>query len=150
MVLLPSGSSPLILPLNSKINTCDALTSVSLPCITMHVSLPPCAVPVIDENTRLLFISSGQCSAHGLRQAWRKEREEKKSFFPSHWGQTQEQVVLGGSLPSMRDSYCCSEGRGAFEHALVWWGGWGKSGREIWISAKLRHSNRGCDKETLW
>lgn len=86
---------------------------------------PPCAVPVIDENTRLLFISSGQCSAHGLRQAWRKEREEKKSFFPSHWGQTQEQVVLGGSLPSMRDSYCCSEGWGAFEHALVWWRGVG-------------------------
>lgn len=34
----------------------------------------------------------------------------------------------------------------------LWWGGghFGKSGREIWISAKLRHIGWGFDKEALW
>lgn len=97
--------------------------SVSSPCT------PPCAIPswLMKTHDFCLSHQGSQRSAHGLRKAWRKEREEKKSFFPSHWGQTREQVVLGGGLPSMRDGYCpsCSKGRGAFEHALVWRGGLG-------------------------
>lgn len=117
--------SPLILPLNFfKISTPDALTRVSLPCTAV------CVIPLWLMNTHDFCLSQqgSRRSAHGLRKAWRKEREEKKSFFPSHRGQTREQVVLGGSLTGMRDGHCPSRsrGRGAFEHTLVWWGGSGE------------------------
>lgn len=55
---------------------------------------------------------ASQCSARGLRKAWRKERGGKESFFPSHRSQTESKLFWGKHLPCMRDGYCpsCSKG----------------------------------------
>lgn len=78
--------------------------------LTMHPHAYAILLWLMTTHSFCLSHQGSQSTAHRLRKAWRKEREEKKSFFPSHWGQTQEQVVLGGSLLGMTGSYCLSRG----------------------------------------
>lgn len=115
-----------------------------------------CVISLWLMNTHNLCLSQqrSQSSAHGLRKAWRKEREEKKSFFPSHWGQTRSKLFWGVLCPGMRSSYCPEAGEDGGG------GGWAYTGmvRGLgeWVGEKfkflLNHvtTTWGWDKETLW
>lgn len=121
--------------------------------LTLFTSLSPCTPLWLMKTHDLCLSQQGpQRSSLGLRKAWRKEKEEKKSFFPSYWVQTRDGCKGGGSRASIRDTYCPSgcKGRGASEQHLYGVEDRGISGREIWIAAGLRHNESVCDKEPLW
>lgn len=103
-----------------KYSTPDALTSVSLHCT------PVCHSFMIDEYTRLLFISPERTVLCSWAKESLKEGKGGKEVILSKplRPDPRASCCWGGSLPGMRDGYCpsCSKGWGAFERALVWWG----------------------------
>lgn len=78
------------------------------------------------------------------------------SLFPSRWDRTREQAAFGGQFAPAWEAAIVRvtpRGWGGGGSSMHWYGEGaqgGESGREIWISAKLRHNGEDRDKETLW
>lgn len=100
--------------------------------LVFEISTPECPNPAAPPrwvmHSHDLHLSHQGCSWNWGRPEGRKE--EKKSFFPSHRGQSRDRDVSGQSLPVTTDHYCPKDGGvgGRLWSMHLWWGG-GSRGR---------------------